>query len=408
MQHDKYKKNIILENVEKHVTQFFSSNIPAEYVFHDLQHTLNVVNASLEIAIGMNLSNEKLEILQIAAWFHDTGYDKGPEEHEERSAAYARQYLEGIDYPEEHIDVITTSIQSTKIPQKPKTITEKILCDADMSHLGKKIYWSRCGKLREEMMGRRPDFASEETWLDFEIEFLQEHKYQTDVAQILYGERKEKNIRQLLKQKKRVSTEELNLRFGESRQEESYGRALELKKLDLGRGVETMYRANYRTHVNLSSIADNKANIMLSINAIIISIVVSTLVPKLALNAFLTIPTMVLLGVCLVSIIFATLSTRPKVTEGTFTREDIEERRANLLFFGNFYKMPLEDFTWGMNEMIRDRDFLYSSMTKDLYFLGKVLAKKYHFLRICYNVFMYGLITVVALFVLFYLLKGAA
>ena len=137
---------------------------------------------------------------------------------------------------------------------------------------------------------------------------------------------------------------------------------------------------------------------MLSINAIIISIVVSNLVPRLDSEPELIIPTLMLLLVCLVSLVFAILSTRPKVTEGRFTREDIEQKRSNLLFFGNFYNMEIDDFHWGMMEMIKDSDFLYSSMTRDLYYLGVVLAKKYQYLRICYSVFMYGLILAVIAF----------
>ena len=171
-----------------------------------------------------------------------------------------------------------------------------------------------------------------------------------------------------------------------------------VKNINLGRGVETMYRTTYRTHVNLSSIADNKANIMLSINAIVISIVVSTLLPQIIGNPKLFIPTLILLIVCLLSIVFATLSTRPKITEGKSTIEDIKQKRSNLLFFGNFYNMELDDFHWGMKEMIKDPDFVYSSMTRDLYFLGIVLAKKYRYLRICYGIFMYGLVIAVAAF----------
>ncbi|MEO1712991.1 MAG: Pycsar system effector family protein, partial [Bacteroidota bacterium] len=180
----------------------------------------------------------------------------------------------------------------------------------------------------------------------------------------------------------------------------------ELSALNLGRGVETMYRTTYRTHTNLSSIADNKANIMLSINAIIISIVVSTLVTSFDTNPKLVVPTIILLTVCLTSVVFATLSTRPKVTEGKFTREDIEQKRSNLLFFGNYYNMELEDFHWGMMEMIRNSDFLYSSMTRDLYFLGKVLSKKYRYLSICYSIFMYGLIGSVIAFAIAFLAPG--
>ena len=147
-----------------------------------------------------------------------------------------------------------------------------------------------------------------------------------------------------------------------------------------------------------SSIADNKANIMLSINAIIVSITLSSLVPRFEDNPTLILPTIILLVVCLLTIVFATLSTRPKITEGKFTREDIENKRSNLLFFGNFYNMKLDDYHWGILEMIKDEDFLYSSMTRDLYFLGVVLAKKYQYLSYCYGIFMYGLIIAVLAF----------
>ena len=93
-----------------------------------------------------------------------------------------------------------------------------------------------------------------------------------------------------------------------------------------------------------------------------------------------------------ISIVFAILSTRPKVTSGVFTRKDIDERKINLLFFGNFYKMPLDEYQWAMNEMMKDREYLYNSMIKDLYFLGLVLNRKYKLLRITYNVFMFGII----------------
>ena len=137
---------------------------------------------------------------------------------------------------------------------------------------------------------------------------------------------------------------------------------------------------------------------MLSINAIIISIVASSLMPKLDKNSFLIIPTISLMLVCVLSVVFATLSTIPKITKGTFTRDDIRQKRANLLFFGNFYNMTLEDFQWGMGEVMKDRDFLYGSMVRDIYFLGKVLAKKYRYLRICYNIFMFGLVITVIVF----------
>ncbi len=405
------ENNILLE-VEAYVTNFISEQVPKEYAYHDVQHTLDVVAATREISSHFELSPEELEIIQLAAWFHDTGYDKGPENHEERGVRYARAYLSGRNYPEERLVEIEACILATQMPHDPQNLLHRILCDADLSHLGQKVYWDRCSRVRQELTLTRDLLMTEREWVEFELEFISNHRFHTSVGQDLYGKRKQKHVRQLQKQKMRLNPQEVmtvdemarlpkkGKKKGKKKGNPAQTTEQQLKQLSLGRGVETMYRTTYRTHVNLSSIADNKANIMLSINAIIISITISTLVPRFEDNPKLIIPTIILLGVCLLAIVFATLSTRPKVTEGKFTREDIEQKRSNLLFFGNFYNMSLDDFNWGMTEMIKDADFLYSSMTRDLYYLGIVLAKKYKFLRICYGVFMYGLIIAVVSFAL--------
>ena len=402
----------ILESVEDYAKAFFEQHIPEKYAYHNLQHTINVVNAVKEICVLEGVSAENTELLEIAAWFHDTGYDKGAEGHEQRSANYAITFLKENNYSSKAITTIQDCILATKYPQAPQTLLEKILCDADLSHLGKDIYWTRCGKVREELALVKSLVMNEGDWIDFELEFMKNHQFQTKTGLALYEKNKRKHIKQLIKQKARLnrdslSAEEIALlakkkdkkkKKNKKNKSKDNGGKKEINQIRLGRGVETMYRTTYRTHVNLSSIADNKANIMLSINAIIVSISVSTLVPSFDDNPKLIIPTLILLFVCLASIVFATLSTMPKVTEGVFTREDIRQKKSNLLFFGNFYNMKMDDFHWGMMEMIKDSDFLYSSMTRDLYFLGKVLAKKYSYLRTCYRIFMYGLIIAVIAF----------
>lgn len=158
------------------------------------------------------------------------------------------------------------------------------------------------------------------------------------------------------------------------------------------RGIETMFRTTSKNHMELSAIADNKANIMISINSIILSVLVSVLIRKLEEYPHMTIPAVMLTIVCLTTIVFAVLATRPNVTKGKFEHEDIINKKANLLFFGNFHRMKLEDFQWGMNEMLKDADYLYGSMIKDIYFLGAVLGKKYRLLRLSYTIFMFGFV----------------
>ena len=164
------------------------------------------------------------------------------------------------------------------------------------------------------------------------------------------------------------------------------------KELTPTRGIETMFRTTSKNHMELSAIADNKANIMISINSIILSVLVSVLIRKLEEYPHMTVPAVLLTVVCLTTIVFAVLATRPNVTSGKFKHEDIINKKANLLFFGNFHRMNLDDYKWGMTEMLKDADYLYGSMIKDIYFLGAVLGKKYRLLRMSYTIFMFGFV----------------
>jgi len=150
----------------------------------------------------------------------------------------------------------------------------------------------------------------------------------------------------------------------------------------------------------LSSIADSKASTLISISALIISIILSILVTELAESPNLIIPTVMILLTLMGTIIFAVISTRPKVTSFNLSREDIIQKKGNLLFFGNFINMPVDDYEWGMKEIMNDRDYLYNNLIRDIYYLGVVLGKKYHYLRIAYNFFMYGLIVSVIAYII--------
>jgi predicted metal-dependent HD superfamily phosphohydrolase len=166
------------------------------------------------------------------------------------------------------------------------------------------------------------------------------------------------------------------------------------------KGIETMFRITSGNQQRLSDMADNKAHIMISTNSIILSVILSILLRKLEDNPHLIIPTLILLVICVVTMVFSILATRPTLPAGTFTKDDVAEKKVNLLFFGNFYKMELPDYFAGMEQMMEDRDYLYGSLIKDLYSQGVVLGRKYHLLRIAYNVFMFGIIASVLAFMI--------
>lgn len=164
------------------------------------------------------------------------------------------------------------------------------------------------------------------------------------------------------------------------------------------RGVETMFRTSYRTHQDLSNLADNKANIMISINGIILSILLASIYDRIVENQWLLLPTAVLSLGCVVSLVYAVLAARPRVTQGTATLEDVQAGKANILFFGTFTNMSEEEYYLGMRELIENPERTYGHMIRDIYGLGSVLQTKYRLLRVSYTVFMFGLISGVLLF----------
>ncbi len=380
----------LVAKVEKFVVHLINEELNGGFTYHNLAHTQNVVFNANKLADLSGLDEEQKALLLISAWFHDTGYTKAIEKHENQSASIATSFLKSQNCPQDKIELISNLILATKLDYEPKTQLEKIIRDADSGHLGSKDFMIVSELLRKEWELKCNKTLTEAEWLQENIDFLtNKHRFYTDEASSNWEKTKGKNLSRLLKLQNKLKGENTKLK---QKKEE-----LDFKKNKVAlpeRGIETMFRVTLRNHISLSDIADTKANILLSVNAIIVSLVLSNLVSKLdnASNAYLIYPTVIFVLFTVASMILSVLATRPNVTSGKFTKEDVANKKVNLLFFGNFHKMSLPDFEWAMGEMMQDRDYLYSSMKKDLYFLGKVLDRKYKILRLTYTVFMVGII----------------
>ncbi|HNG89986.1 MAG TPA: HD family phosphohydrolase, partial [Saprospiraceae bacterium] len=249
----------LLEATESYVRDYFRQHMKPEYVFHDLDHTVQTVAAAHIIGDGFNLSEREMMLLKVAVWFHDTGYSDGAKDHEERSCSHAEKFLKG-KITDTEIGTVQGCIRATKVPQQPQNTLEMIICDADLSHLGMELYWDRTGKYRQELILTGREVMSEQDWVEFELNFMLAHEYHTAVAQDLFNKRKAKHVQQLLKQKRRLNpnkaatVDELAIKDEKDKgNENDLDRILrdsenEMKQARMGRGVETMYRTTYRTH----------------------------------------------------------------------------------------------------------------------------------------------------------------
>ena len=390
----------ILKISEDYAKNLLKDKLSSVYTYHNLDHTIQVVDKIKILAKEENISPEDTENLILAGWFHDLGYVDDANNHEEESRKIASDFLKQHRFPEERIAKIGELILATDKFYKPKNHLEEVIKDADLYHLASDDYFRICENLRQEIKEVHHQKFSKLKWAELNITFFAKHKFYTKFAKENWQPEKEKNVEKILSSIKNIKEEKKEKSSLEK--DKALLNKKKLEKLESPeRGIETMFRITLNNHTKLSQIADSKANILLSVNAIIISIALSTLIPKIDAprNAHLVIPSFVMIMFSVACIILAIMSTRPKVSSGTFTRKEIEEKKVNLLFFGNFYKMPLEEYLWAMKEMMSDRQYLYDTMIKDLYYLGIVLNRKYKLLRLTYTVFTVGIIASVVAFV---------
>ncbi|MBS1598650.1 MAG: HD domain-containing protein [Bacteroidetes bacterium] len=422
--------NALLQQISDHVHSFFVEHAQPALLYHNLPHTAEVVEATKKIGGNYNLNDRDFFIVVTAAWFHDTGYlVNGSSHHEDKSAELAETYLKSIGVGDDDITEIKKCIVSTKMPQRPVSLLEKIICDADLFHLGTSDFKEKSKLLRKEIEALKNIKIDGDEWRQKNLSLLESHEYHTDYCRTLLNKSKADQIEKLKRKQQEKILERASAmsaqsvlapeKIGEQENPKNISgsgippvktpdnngaqkkQAANNKKQEKPiRGVETMFRVSSSNHQKLSVMADNKAHIMISVNSIIISVALALVIRKLEDNknlAVLVMPTLILLGVNVIAIIYAVLATRPKIPNGKFTKEEITNKTTNLLFFGTFYNMSFEDYEDGMQKMMIDSEFLYGSLIRDIYSQGKVLGRKYKLLHKSYNVFMYGIaISVIA------------
>ncbi len=409
------------EEVKKYVRSFFNDITSSRYKYHNLAHTESVVAAANQIADHYKLNEHDLFIVNAGAWFHDVGYFTVLENHEEKGVAIAENFFKDKGLDADTIAGVKNCILATRIPQKPTNLLEQIICDADLFHLGTDKFMERNKEVRNEIEELTGNKIKKKVWREQSIELLEGHHYFTDYCNQLLEAKKKENLKalQTMKEnapekkhahqdeekkhghhhsdKKKHSHPESEIVIDQKKskseiKEDEKIESLRAKDAPADKGVQTMFRITSGNNQKLSDMADNKAHIMITVNSIILSVVIGVLFRKLDPDNSIVYPTMLFIAISLATIIFAILATRPSIPNGIFTKEDITNKKVNLLFFGNFYKMSLEDYTEGMFHVMEDRSFLYSSLIKDVYAQAVVLGRKYRQLRISYNIFMFGLI----------------
>ncbi|MFA5797394.1 MAG: HD domain-containing protein [Candidatus Woesearchaeota archaeon] len=160
--------------------------IPSNYKYHNITHTMNVIAAVKILAKGEKIPTADQQVLEVAAAYHDTGYIQGPTNHEARGASIAESELQKFKFSPAQMSTIKRLILATHMPYKPKDILEKIMCDADMGHLGVSTYFLDAELIRQEIEYHNKKHITQKEWFKNTLQFLKAHHYFTKTAKKLY------------------------------------------------------------------------------------------------------------------------------------------------------------------------------------------------------------------------------
>jgi predicted metal-dependent HD superfamily phosphohydrolase len=192
-----------LKIVDGYIRDLFREELPDGIKYHDANHTLHptkgVVAAANRIALSENISELDRELLITAAYFHDTGFIREYNKNEPIAARMAGRILKLIGYKPGEIKRIQQMILATDLESKPQTQVEKILCDADLDHFGRKDFFKLDGKLREGRRIRGLDVSDDAKWYRGTLEVIKKHHYYTESQKKLRDKEKQKNLQSLIK-----------------------------------------------------------------------------------------------------------------------------------------------------------------------------------------------------------------
>ena len=390
------KEKVLIEKAKQRVLNLFNRYHDSRLVYHNFNRANRVSLKAKELGQLMGLADPQTIAPQIAAYFLFTGALRSHDSLQQ-TIKHVRDFTEEAGIGEKLSHEIEFTLQEIlNLEKSPQSVSGQLLADAIHAVNYCEDYDNDRPLLRleKELLSNKNLSAVE--WAVQEFQALMSVKFYTAAGKVEY----EPDLGLIIaRTKQRIAKGSQNLPLDD----EGNPVARPFHGLDKKMPIsaqQTFFRTNYRNHINLSAIADNKANIMISVNAILISVVISIVsyrdIPRT--DPMVLLPVIIFLVTGLSSLIFAVLSIRPKVN--SIHSADPDELKKNLVFFGNFINLNLETYERMLDEVLRDGELLYGNMARDLYGLGKVLDKKYRYLTIAYNIFMVGFVATVISFLI--------
>jgi hypothetical protein len=386
----------LINDAERYVKNLFLANKNELLLFHNLFYIKKTIEFADQICEMENVTPIEREDILVSAWFFSTGFLFDYIDYKRYGIKVAHEFLEEKKVEAQRIEHILMIIESVLHNIQQENKCSEILYDASEFYLADDdfLLWVKYHR-QERNYFLTPKLTKRSFWQTAQ-NFMQEHKYQTKSAIQLFGEYKESNLLNIKyflshELKKQLPVDNRMLINDLKEEIRIIDQKVE-KRLSSSRGFDTLYRITARNQITLSGLADNKSSILITLNTLIVSAVITFVLVNHSELKFLMLPSFMAIAFSVVSVTFAILATRPQIKPGTFKMEEFYNKKVDLLFYGNYYKMEYEEYERAMMDMLKDQDLLLSSLNRDQFALGKILARKFNYLNYSFTVFLFGFI----------------
>jgi len=369
-----------IKNVKTYCKQLIQEELSQDLIYHGWSATKENISKLRILAKKMNLPAMDLHIAELATYFLNTGFVKEDLKPYEASLEIAMSYMQSIDLDSETIESVAQCIRLKLDEDRvPNSMAEKVFYDTAYAYFGEGSLKKRISASWSERNFLRKEKVDLLTTLERKVTEMQNHVYYTSAATKTYAYKKSTN---LIKLKSSINKEKVD------------------NNLTSNKTAMTMFKTALRNHIDLINIADKKAGIMISINAILMTMMIPILGSYIIDISKFLIPSIILILTCGIAVILATLATRPQLNEGDVERESVLKGEKSLFYFGNFYDMEKADYRTAVKDVIVRDITLENSIINDLYDMGVLLGLKYKRLRWCYLVFACGIALTLITFVI--------
>ncbi len=380
----------IFEEAEQYAAAWYLEHAQPKLSMHNSGLASKLSHRVQEIGVGQQLPSSAIEQAKVAAIFSQVGFALNYEEAIEASRQVVSQYLRQIGAQSTESQsilecLVPNELAGTQASQLYQDAWNSIVFGDEFD-----IYLTLYRTEKQLMTGEIIRKSVVRSWFYSQMRPI---SFNTDFAKARYQTILSENKANLEnKINKSVAKEQLETElFGGITAEEPT------------REVQTFFRTSFDYHTKLVDISDNKARIMISVNSILVSVLISLLTYNFqraanSVNPMVIVPILIFLIAAVGSLIFAILASRPNLTPNDETEVD------NMFSFMGFRKFSKKEYQNQMDTLLRDGSAILSSMTAALYALGEILDKKYRYLTISYNVFMVGFVVSILMFMVTYFL----